>query len=509
MSRSRRQRDAVAPSLFPFLAVLLCTMGALVLILMLIVAGAQASAQQIAKVAEEQVEEVESQLQLASYAYEKQLTQGRLELEKKRLALQHLEQHIQELLAELEQVQRTAELAREEAANDEASKAAQAEALSQLEKQLLEAQEALRQKLDKPQGDKPIFAIIPYDGPNGTHRRPIYLECLETGIKIQPEGVLLQLDDLQPPYGPGNPLDAALRTIRTQYVPANHALTSTAYPLLVVRPSGIRTYAMARAAMSGWDDQFGYELIGEDLELSFPQGEPGLKNKIVQAVELARQRQAALVMAMPKKYRRLSELPDGPLEGGGSAGNYDGMAGGNGEYSSQEHHPANGPGSDSWLPGGAADGNRGGFSLDGSGAGNGSSSPNSTAQLGFGHGPMDQSAGNTGGGESLFGSEHQGSSLAFGQLAGTAGDGQANSTLFPTGGSATAGQGGSGGATNGSGGTAASDPYGPSDNPNEISSRRSSGSGSSSNGPSNSNASGGTSGSGSAAQAMNSSGSQI
>ena len=43
MKRRRKQRDNFVQSLFPFLAVLLSTMGALVLLLMLIVNQAQAS----------------------------------------------------------------------------------------------------------------------------------------------------------------------------------------------------------------------------------------------------------------------------------------------------------------------------------------------------------------------------------------------------------------------------------------------------------------------------------
>ncbi|MCA9183617.1 MAG: hypothetical protein KDA51_19280, partial [Planctomycetales bacterium] len=192
MSRASRQRDSLAPSLFPFLAVLLCTMGALVLILMLVVSAAHASALQIAKQSTQQTEEVESQLALANHGFQKQLTEARLELEKKRLGLQHLESHIQELLDEVEQLKCTAELAEADEQSDEAEQQAQADAISLLEKQLLEASEKLKQKLDKPDGDKPIFAIIPYDGPNGTHRRPIYLECIEQGIRIQPEGILLR-----------------------------------------------------------------------------------------------------------------------------------------------------------------------------------------------------------------------------------------------------------------------------------------------------------------------------
>lgn len=342
MSRDARQRDAITPSLFPFLAVLLCTMGALVLILMLIVSGAQASALRMAEQSEQAAEEVESQLQLAQQSFQKQLTASQIELEKKRLALQHLENHIQEILADIERLQRSAELASSEAATAETDPAKQAAAISELERQLLDATEELKQKLEDPQGDKPIFAIIPYDGPNGTHRRPIYLECVKDGIRIQPEGILIRSVDLEPPYGPGNPLDAALRTIRSAYAPANQAVTSTAYPLLIVRPSGIRSYAMARAAMSGWDDQFGYELVGEELALVYPAGEPGLAQKITQALDLARARQAALVMAMPQKYREFAGR-DEPLSGGSGAGGS--LTGGGGTNS--------GPGRGGWSAEGA------------------------------------------------------------------------------------------------------------------------------------------------------------
>ena len=44
MSGSKRRGDNTAPALFPFLAVLLCTIGALVLILVLTVANSHASA---------------------------------------------------------------------------------------------------------------------------------------------------------------------------------------------------------------------------------------------------------------------------------------------------------------------------------------------------------------------------------------------------------------------------------------------------------------------------------
>ena len=39
------------------------------------------------------------------------------------------------------------------------------------------------------------FAIVPYQGPNGTRRRPIYIECRQSGITIQPEGIIFGPQD--------------------------------------------------------------------------------------------------------------------------------------------------------------------------------------------------------------------------------------------------------------------------------------------------------------------------
>jgi hypothetical protein len=302
MSGASRRRESLAPSLFPFLAVLLCTMGALVLILMLLVSGAQNTAHESARQADEEFEWEQEKIRLVKNKLNSKYEEAKIELEKKRLVLQNYEKHIQELMEELAQLEKKSEQAEQNQDTRQQTEKERDQLRLALEKQLADAQKKLDQKLDDPKGDKPIFAIIPYEGPNGTHRRPIYLECNERGVIVQPEGVALTPADLRPPYGPGNPLDAVLRTIRAEYPAKNGAVTYNPYPLLVVRPSGIKHYMMAKAAMSGWDDQHGYELISEDLELTFPPSAPGLEDKIATAIDLARQRQAALVMAMPQHY---------------------------------------------------------------------------------------------------------------------------------------------------------------------------------------------------------------
>ena len=114
------------------------------------------------------------------------------------------------------------------------------------------------------------------------------------------------MEDLGPPHGPGNPLDAALRVLRNAYQArdADYGITIPPYPLLIVRPEGIHSYALARAAMSGWDDQFGYELIDAQMEMAYPEGIPELKTELTKTLAVAKDRQRALVAALPARYSR-------------------------------------------------------------------------------------------------------------------------------------------------------------------------------------------------------------
>lgn len=141
------------------------------------------------------------------------------------------------------------------------------------------------------------YAVIPYEGPNGTHRRPLYLECRYDGVVLQPEGLTFTGADFDGPLGPGNPLDVALRAAR-EYQLERKRLASDGsdepYPLLLVRPSGIDAYYAAQAAMKSWASEFGYELIGEDWKLEFQPPDPVLADKVKQVVDIARVRQQRL-----------------------------------------------------------------------------------------------------------------------------------------------------------------------------------------------------------------------
>lgn len=327
MSQNKRRHGDHSNSLFPFLAVLLCTVGTLILMLVLIVDQSQASVKQAIDERAEKAEELRAQVEVVRESFREDRDKIQLEIEKKRMTLQSLEQQSSELSKELEQLAKTSELIDKDLTNDDSVEKVEA-ALTDMQKQLHEAAERLKSKLNNPTKSKPVFAIIPYEGGHGTHRRPIYLECRADGILIQPEGVFIGLKDLRPPYGPGNPLDAALRAARTYYSPDGAALNAAAYPLLVVRSSGIRTYALARMAMAGWDDQFGYELIEDDMDLAFPPSEMKLGKELERTLATARDRQAALVMAMPGRYRQaMDELSEDKLDMEGENGQWSESAG--------------------------------------------------------------------------------------------------------------------------------------------------------------------------------------
>jgi hypothetical protein len=309
MSKRSRRGNDYAPSTFPFLAVLLCVIGALVLLLVINVSNSRASARnQVQSELTEAIEEAKERSDyLVSISEELQARRQQVgkQIELRRSELARAEDHIERLekdlleaqarLEKLEDMQESSELK----ANDPARIQ---ELKDQIEAQMLRLAEAIAERKDQ----TPAFSIIPYEGANRTTRRPVYLECTAQGVVIQPEGVLVSIEDLGPPHGPGNPLDAALRVLRNAYQSrdAIYGITIPPYPLLLVRPEGIASYALARSAMSGWDDQFGYELIDAQMELAFPDGIPELKTDLVRALGVAKDRQRALVAALPAKYSR-------------------------------------------------------------------------------------------------------------------------------------------------------------------------------------------------------------
>ena len=430
MSQGTRKREPLAPALFPFLAVLLCTVGSLIVILVLSVFHAQASARSEVTNNEEELTIVSDEIELASQEFEDRREAIQEELKKQRGELAHYEDHISRLVEELKSLQDKHKALLEESKHEAAKMTA--EEIAFAKKRVADAEQELQAKVEELKQRPPAFAILPYGGPNGTTRRPIYLECTKEGVMIQPEGILISMKELMPPHGPGNPLDAALRLIRTEYERVALATSegSAPYPLLLVRPDGIKTYALARNAMGGWDDQFGYELISADMPLAFPPGVPGIAPKLTEVLQAAKNRQQALIAAMPAKYANMEfddlepltggsnelgigsnagkDWDDGPLQGTTQEGTgwkvvQELPLGGNGPY--QGSGTGNGNRSGGPSPGGRSVASTpSGFASGGSGGGGGSFGGNGSMG-GYGN---DLAGGTAGGGEDSWNSSASG-----------------------------------------------------------------------------------------------------
>ncbi len=313
-TRSRSSGEARI-SLFPFLAVLLCTMGALIVVLVVIARQARLQAEQLPIVAEKS--QALKDLETARDMTRWRITELKASREKTeaqltnlRLQLGGLEDHIQKLRASLSQFKTSFAQLKLAKGTSSQQRAQQQSELARLRSQIEEAKQELA-KAQQQAKQSTSYAVIPYEGPNGTHRRPIYLECRRDGIVLQPEGLVFSENDFNGPLGPGNPLDVALRAYREYLLERKQIAadgSNEPYPLLLVRPSGISAYYLAQAAMKSWNSEFGYELIGEDWNLEFQPPDRTLAEKVEQLVNVARMRQQRLAQAVP----RLSESRSQP-----------------------------------------------------------------------------------------------------------------------------------------------------------------------------------------------------
>jgi len=309
MRRRRAAKNtAVRASLFPFLAVLLCTMGVLIVLLVVIARHSRIAAESVQDevvptVSLEDVAIEREQLALRIEQLQQQRAATESDLDARRLELGHLEDHARRLGREIEKL-REAFLALETAAEDTNSQRLAAEVES-LEQQVAEARADLEALAAE--SDQRSYAVVPYRGPNQTLRRPIYIECRDDALILQPEGVRLTEQDFRGPMTAANPLAAALRAAREYHMEQDavarpNAEQSEPYPLLLVRTDGIYSYYVARAALKSWGSQFGYELLENDLELAFPAADPQLARVERDAIAEARLLQEQLARAAPRRY---------------------------------------------------------------------------------------------------------------------------------------------------------------------------------------------------------------
>lgn len=311
MRRRRNKGEDVGVTLFPFLAVLLCTMGTLIVLLLVITERAQNTTDEPPSPdtpAVAQFQSVEddpttwrkraeqlaaTREQVTAIVRDRRARLGFLEK-----TTRDLENQIVELKARLDEQERLAEANDEQVAKTEA----EVKRLEARAEQAAENLEAIRREnTNRPAS----FSIVPYDGPNSTPRKPVYIECRGNEVILQPEGIIFGPDDFVLATDAGNPLATVLRATR-EYLVTNQSLGAQQepYPLIVVRPDGVDAYYNVRQSLQGWTTDFGYELVNRDWTLKFPPPDPNLASTQFRALAEARLRQRALVAMLERKVKK-------------------------------------------------------------------------------------------------------------------------------------------------------------------------------------------------------------
>ncbi|TWU12445.1 hypothetical protein CA54_12690 [Symmachiella macrocystis] len=160
------------------------------------------------------------------------------------------------------------------------------------------------------------YALIPYDGRQGTTRRPIFVECTKKGIRFLPENVFLGPSQLEGFTDGYNPLLAGVRALNdhwTRLANAPNALNAEEpYVMLIVRPEGSVTYYMARKFLTEWQEPYGYELIEEDFAWELPAADPQAQQVLRQAIAESLKNRSDVIRkyAVRGSMDALSEFPD-------------------------------------------------------------------------------------------------------------------------------------------------------------------------------------------------------
>jgi hypothetical protein len=318
MSRERDHEVSSPISLFPFIGILLCTMGALLVVLVAVSRSARTTAERQVATKQKQGAQVAAQpanddvhRKLDELAkYDSKLGEVHQEAERRlrdeQVRLGNVEDHIRRLREKMETLNLAAvELEELQGEHYDDRKQAERE-IGRLHQLIGDAKKTIESMRADGNKAKRSYAVVPFKGENGTYRRPIYIECTERELILQPEGVRLSGDELRSPLGPGNPLATALRAAREHLIRMDPQIGTSRdtepYPLLLIRPNS-HSYPGALEAIIAGDFEVGMELVESDWKLKFPPADPQLAGVLQQALDQARARQKLLAAAAPRAYK--------------------------------------------------------------------------------------------------------------------------------------------------------------------------------------------------------------
>ncbi|TWT42559.1 hypothetical protein [Botrimarina hoheduenensis] len=318
MKRSPRKQAESAFSLFPFLAVLLCTVGALVVLLVAMAHVSRGKAKDAAAVAAAAVDraqddaqaqraealrrEMERQAQQITGA--RDAASARLAAEQERLAA--LDDTIRRLEDEAERLR---DEARELLSLDKEHYDDQRVAEQELQRlnELVTTLEEEIEELEAEAGNRQRrYAIVPLrDAVTGTRRPAIYFECRADAVILQPEGIRFERADFIAPTV-SSPLGAAVAAVRQYYrdSPGAYAAGESGdpYPLFIIRPDGVPAFKDAEPVLARRDSDYGYQPIAADWPMEYDAPNPELAERVERAIAIARSERADMSLAAPQLF---------------------------------------------------------------------------------------------------------------------------------------------------------------------------------------------------------------
>lgn len=292
-------------SLFPFLAVLVCAMGSLILLLLVMTRKIRQD-QYVEKntVVESTASEVDAALTAQIAALEKQIFSAELNLnsihanaQALRLSVDESQVRITDLESELAQLRKkledsdadTVPVAQtlEESRRLKAEEAALIRQLKDTEKRLLSKQQQLakaqdasneasltlrekhsdllklrdqveeaRSNLAKMSGTS---TLLEFSNPTGTERTPIVVDVSGKGFEIYPNGIQITPADMEGFPVRDNPFLSAILAIHQHR--SKGSVTGAPYVLLLVRPDGALPFYGAQRILMESNIHYGYELL--------------------------------------------------------------------------------------------------------------------------------------------------------------------------------------------------------------------------------------------------------
>lgn len=345
-------------SLFPFLAVLVCAMGSLILLLLVMTRKMRNDQQEDAKAAaavvlasedvssdcSAEIADLEAQITAAQSslrslksktdAVRNQVSERQTQISSLKQELTALESRLQSGAANPEsEISQTLQAAR-------ALKAKEAALLRQLaesEKLLLEKQQQLARASDdsaeaelrlqekhsdllqlrarvetaetKAQTVSGTSTLLEFSNPTGTARTPIVVNVSADGFEILPNGVVITPPEMEGFPVRDNPLLSAVLTTHRQR--SKNSVTDEPYVLLLIRPDGSLLFYAAQRILTESSIHYGYELLEPEQTIVAGDNDPSEVPAVKASVSEALRRRENMYAKLMEIAQQQSVVPDG------------------------------------------------------------------------------------------------------------------------------------------------------------------------------------------------------